>query len=348
MGKEKNLKGAFIKQGFSSTFATWESLKYPGPEKLLDAFRFKSKLFSLLVELRADIWVVSGGKQIDGTFCSEFSRKIVKQHKTAPISHVPWDKYDVVISVLPFIPRRIIEAHPKILWVYCSIGHVSKLHRRSLGKVWDSYDLFLDHASVGGELKRLPSSVPFPFPTNHGLLKELIQPTNEPAVFLDTRLLRKAPLWWFEKRCNLPVRCSPKPAINGRRILSGRFTGTKEYLEALGSCKYFLVSKKQNSIGQAALEAAALGLIVMSGPGVYPSVLCHPRCLTAPNNPRQGLNVIKEIERDANLQKEILAYQDAVLWTTFWKEPLGLLRDALKMKRRLKSGFNVSSKKRLA
>lgn len=327
------MKAAFIKQGFSSTFATWESLRYPGPERLLGAFRFKSKFFSLLVELKADIWVVSGGKQIDGAFCSDFSRKIVKQHKTVSLDAVPWDEYSVVVSVLPFVPRRIIEAHPEILWTYCSIGHANKLYAKSLGKAQGGYDLFLDHASIRGELKRLPSRVPFPFPTNHKLLRELIRPTNEPAVFLDTRLLRKAPLWWFEKRCALPIRCSPKPAINGGRILSGRFTGTKGYLEALGACKYFLVSKKRSNIGQASLEAAALGLIVVSRPGIYPSALCHPRCLAKPNTPRQGLNLIKQIEKDEILQAEGLEYQDTVLQDLFWERPLAILEKAVTMKR---------------
>lgn len=327
------MKAAFIKSGASSTFATWESLLWSGPERLLHAFRFKSKLFSLLVEFKADIWVVSGGEKVDGTFSSDFSREIVKQHRTVPIDKVPWGKYDIVISVLPCIPKRIIEAYPEIPWCYLSIGHTSKLHRRSLSKVQGGYDLFLNHASVGGELKKLPQSVSFPFPTNHKLLRGLIQSTNEASIFLDTRLVKKEPLWWFKKRCNLPVRCSPQPATNGRRILAGRFTKTREYLEILGSCKYFLVSKKRNSIGQAALEAAALGLIVVSGPGVYPSVLCHPRCLMAPNNPRQGLNVIKEIEKDTKLQREILAHQNAMLSSKFWKEPLTTLHRVLEMKR---------------
>jgi len=327
------MKAAFIKQGFSSTFATWESHRYSRAEELLGAFRFKSKMFSILVEWQADIWVVSGGEKVDGTFSSNFSREIVKKHKTVPLDKVPWDKYDVVISVLPFIPDKIIKVHLGILWCYLSIGHVSKLHRQSLGKVWGAYDLFLNHASVGGKLKRLPSSVPFPFPTNHKLLRELIKPVNEAAVFLDTRLTKKESLPWFGKRCNLPIRCSPEPASSGRKILSGEFSKTEDYLTTLGSCKYILLSRKPNFIGQAALEAAALGLIVVSGPGVYPSVLCHPRCLTAPNNPRQGLNVIKQIEKNTELQSKILAHQDAVLSLRFWKEPLATLHKALEMKR---------------
>ena len=331
--ENSDLRAAFIKQGFSSTFTSWEPLPWSGSKRLLDAFRFKSKLFSLLVEFEADIWVVSGGEKIDGTFCSEFSRKIVKKHKTIPLGEISWSRYDIVISVLPFIPKEIIDAHPRILWCYLSIGHVSKLHRRSLGKVLGGYDLFLNHASVGGKLKRLPQSISFPFPTSHRLLRELIQPTNESAVFLDTRLTKREPPSWFRKRCELPIRCSPQPASNGQKVLGEQFTKTKEYLKTVGMCKFFLLARKSGFVGQAALEAAALGLIVVSGPGVYPSVLCHPRCLTAPNNPRQGLNAIKSIEKDVGLQEEILAYQDAVLWTTFWKEPLGLLHDALKMKR---------------
>lgn len=327
------MKAAFLKSGASSTFATWESLLWSGPERLLHTFRFKSKLFSLLVELQADIWVVSGGEKVDGTFCSDFSREMVKKHKTVPIDKVPWNEYDIVISVLPFVPNKIIKAHPEILWAYLSIGHTSKPHHQSLGKVLGGCDLFLNHALVRGELKGLPQSIPFPFPTNYRLLRELVQPTNEPAVFLDTRLTEREPLSWFKKRCKLPIRCSPEPASSRKKILAGKFTRTREYLEALGSCKYFLLSRKPSFIGQAALEAAALGLIVISGSGVYPSTLCHKRCLVNPNNPRRGLNAIKGIEKDVGLQEEILAHQDAVLQDVFWERPLAVLREALEMKR---------------
>lgn len=328
------LKGCFIRQATTSTFWSWKSLRYPGRWGFLNTFEFKSKTLSLAIELEADIWIVEGCDHIGDASTPEYTRGIMQRHKTVPLSAVPWRKYDVVISILPIIPDKIIERFPGILWCYYPLTHISKLVKRSWEKPYGKYDLFLNHASMGGELKGLPQAISFPFPTSPDIMRMLIQPTNEPAVFLDTRLVKKEPLWWFEKRCNLPIRCSPQPASSGRRILAGKFTKMREYLETLGSCKYFLASKKRSSIGQAALEAAALGLIVISGPGVYPSVLCHPRCLTAPNNPRQGLNVIKKIEGDADLQKEILAHQDAILWTRFWKEPLGLLHDALKMKRR--------------
>lgn len=325
------LRGAFVKQGVSSTFATWGSLRYPGPKKLLGTFRFKSKLFSLLVELRADIWVVSGGASKDA-----FARKILRQHKTTPLADVPWNEYDVVISVLPFIPRRIIEANPRILWGYLSVTHTSKVHNQSVSKPLNGYDLFLDHTRVGevGRL-RLPASVPFPFPTNPDTMRNVVMPTNMPipSIFVDTRLTKKEPLSWFEKRTSLPVRHSPRPASNGRKVLAGDFSATREYLEAVGACKYFLLARKRNFVGQAALEAAALGLIVVSGPGVIPSVLCHPSCLVEAENMRQGMGAIRKIEKDVGLQQKILRHQDGVLRDVFWDKPFGILEKAWRMKK---------------
>lgn len=338
------MKAAFIRQATTSTFWSWESSQYTNPWKTLNAFVFKSKTLSLAIELEADIWIVEGCDHILGGTSSEYLQGIMKQHQTVPLSAIPWHQYDIVISILPIIPDKIIKRFPGILWCYYPLTHISKLTRHSRQKPYGKYDLFLDHSSMGKKfnavtwkgklLSGLSQSVSFPFPTNPDTMRTLIQPTNESAVFLDTRLVKKEPLSWFEKRCDLPVRCSPEPASSGRKVLAGKFTKMKEYLGALGGCKYFLLCRKPNFVGQAALEAAALGLIVISGPGVYPNVLCHPACLIESNNPRQGLNAIKRIEKDAGLQKEILAHQDAVLWQRFWKEPLNTLHIGLEMKRR--------------
>ena len=104
------MKAAFIRQATTSTFWAWKSLQYLGAEALLDAFVFKSKTLSLAIELEADIWIVEGCDHVfAGTSSPEYTKEIMRRHQTVPLSAIPWHKYDVVISILPIVPDRIIE-----------------------------------------------------------------------------------------------------------------------------------------------------------------------------------------------------------------------------------------------
>jgi len=305
----------------------------------LETFRFQSKIFSLLVEFKADVWVIEGLDVPPGTFVEvsgeEYVNAMLKLHTGVPWSAVPWEKYDVVISTLPIVPERIIKKHPKILWCYFIQGHVTKMFSQSLDAPYGAYDLFLNEmALTEPRLKKLPQPVSFPYPTNPDLVRGLIKPTHEPAVFLDTRLIKKESPAWFEHRCgDLDIRFSSKPAMNSRLVLAQNFTDAKTYLTELGSCKYSLLCRKPNFNGQAALEAASMGLIVVSGPGIYPSAFCLKESLTRPNSPREGIKAIKRIEANPDLQKKLLAYQDKVLRRVFWKEPVEMLYAAIEMKR---------------
>lgn len=331
------MKMAFVKQGFSATWASWESVQYSNPMQMLESFRFQAKILSLLVEFEADVWVIEGLDVPPGTFVEvsgkEYVDAMLKLHTGVPWSAVPWEKYDVVISTLPIVPERIIRKHPNILWCYFIQGHVTKMFSDSLDAPYGAYDLFLNEmALTEPKLRGLPQAVSFPYPTNPDLIRDLIRPTHEPAVFLDTRLIKRESPDWFRARCDLPIKHSSKPAMNSRRVLAQNFTDAKTYLTELGLCKYFLLCRKPNFNGQAALEAASLGLIVVSGPGIYPSALCLRESITMPNSPREGVKAIKRIEADPDLQKRLLAHQDKVLRQVFWKEPIEMLYDAIEMK----------------
>lgn len=332
------MKMALVKQGFSATWASWESVRYSNPMQLLESFRFQSKIFSLLCHFEADVWVIKGLDVPPETFVETSGEKYVnamlKLHKGVSWSAVPWEEYDIVVSTLPIVPEKIIKNHPGILWCYYVQGHTSKMYKRSLRGPYGKYDLFLNElALTEPKLKKLPQSVACPYPTDLNLMRNLIKPTNDPAVFLDTRLLNRESPSWFQARCDLPIRHSSKPAINSKRLLDQNFTDAKTYLTELGSCKYFLLCRKPNFNGQAALEAASMGLIVVSGPGIYPSALCLKESLTRPNSPRDGVKAIRKIEEDPALQKRLLAHQDRVLRQVFWKEPIEMLYAAVEMKR---------------
>lgn len=336
------MKVAFIKQGISTGMAGWESIRYPGPEALLRSFTLKTNIFSLLCEFQGDVWVVEGEKVFPHSFV-ETSRKynpeyvptVLRGHKGVPWAAVPWKEYDVVISLLPIIPDKIMARHSHILWCYYALAHTSKLFRKSLGAPYGAYDLFLDHALyLPSELKCLPQSVGFPYTVNPDITQELIHPTNAPAVFLDSRLMPKyqANPRWFHKKCSLPIKHSLwRPTA--KRLMKGHIESPPDFLKRVGNCKYLLLARKDGYIGQGILEAAALGLIVVSGPGRYASLVCHPRCLvSAADDTRSGLAVIEDVEKDIVLQREILEYQEKVLRERFWREPLAILSEGVRLK----------------
>lgn len=337
------MKGCLVKQYPYINIVT-ESLPWAGAEALLEAYVLKSQAFSLLVELEADVWVVEGCTKVPNSHIQVMEPELMEayrqMHKTVPWAAIPWDRYDVVISMLPIIPGKIIQRHPKILFGYYAYTHNTRLYKDSLDQPFGRYDLFLDHLLWKSGIEGLPQAIGFPYPVNPDIMRALIVPTNETAVFLDSHLIAdyKANPKRFRKGCGLPVRHSIIPNRRDKKrhkkFASWQFDKTMPFLQKLGACKYLLLARKGGFVGQGVIEAAALGLIVVSGPGRYASIVCHPQCVTKPGDVDRGLRAIGRIEANPALQKEILAHQDTALRDVFWRKPLEMLRRGLELKRR--------------
>lgn len=341
---------------------TWKSLRFPGPQKLLDEFVFRSLGLSIAVEWEADIWVVESGDDPGMYMNPPIRRKdpdapmrICKAHENiVRESQVAWGKYDIVISLWPFISKRMIKAYPEVLWCYREIQPKCGRSREATaaGEPCCGYDLYLDHFfHLDRVLESLPQTVGIPYLHCPDTLRDLVKPRHGPRVFLDSRhVLRNdaaqsAMCDEFSGICGLPVRHAPvfgattEPISYSVELTKANILATRRYLELLGDCKYFLVWRGKRGVeskmaGESGLEAAALGLIVVGNDtSVYNQMICHPYCLIPSGGPpRIGLRKIQEIENDEDLQREILEHQDSVIWEEFWRKPLATLKRAMEMK----------------
>lgn len=342
------MKACFVKANDMINWS-WESLRYPGSERLLGSLPFSSHAFSLMVAFKSDVWVIH---RRDAAISARGPLPgVIKRHSNVVLpSEIPWEEYDVVVSADPIIDKRIIKSWPRILWCYMEMGHA---HPRALeavriGRPWGDYDLYMDHFLRGRkEITELPMVASLPIMRNTDLLKELVKPSNKPAVFIEPRNVprtvgeRKKMCVKFQNLCGLPVKYAPMPErkdllpmfqkiLNaGRKILR-----TTEYLELVGSCKYYLSWRRRKIYGQALAEAVALGLIVVAPirRSIVGPKLCHRKCRIPPD-PEVGLNAIRKIESDRALQEEVLRHQEKILRRKYWEEPLALLHRAVEVKR---------------
>jgi len=333
------IKLAFIKQPWAPVW-TRESTRFTTPGAMLDAFFYKSSNLSLLLHLGGDVWVVGGGP------CSTNSRamweradpeataEVYERTPVTRLNDVPWGEYDVILCQDPIVPAHIIEAYPQVLWCYWETEHTSSTYGLDLY----GYDLFWDYTLRSPDhVAGLPQALSLPFMINANILRDLIRPTHEDAVFVPSRMVRPhgdayLPLFSKKTVAGLPIRHAQIWNLRRtwRAILDGKVETTREHFANVGSCKYLLNVRPGAYAGQPIIEAAALGLIVVSAPEEY-TVVCHPYCRV--KNLADGIRTISRLRRAPGVRQEILRYQEETLRERFWDRPIALLREALRIKR---------------
>ncbi|MBN2272084.1 MAG: hypothetical protein JXN61_15830 [Sedimentisphaerales bacterium] len=341
------MKICIVKQSYVTEF-TWESVRFTSARELLDKFILRSQNFSLLAGLRGDVWVVEDGAAISDTHRNLIDRApraieaLYKSHKAVSWSDIPWHEYDVVLSADQIIPDDIIRQYPDILWCYFEQEHTLPSFAKSAQKPDGAYDLFLNHhLSSPSELKNLPQSIAFPYTSNPDIMRELLSPARKPVVFLDSHMIRdrleniEDAAAEYEKKCGLPVKY-PRPwdFANSYECVGRKLTKkTSEHLAEMAGCRYFLLVRR-GGIGQGAIEAASMGLIVISDSNeIYSRLVCHPACFVRPMNYDDALAKVKSIESAPGLQEQIRQFQDKALREHFWNKPVEVLRKGLRMKR---------------
>jgi len=336
----------------------WESARYESPEQMLRLFKYRSHNLSFMIGMRVDMWIVEGQTVAPAFALDKADPKVFRAlYKAQPAvdwSAIPWDYYDIVITFDPILNKKqgIVKKRPHILWIYNEPSHRSgRAQAAARGGPWKPYDLFWDHfMRAPRQLVTLPQPISFPYFANPDIMRALIKPTNAGGVFIDSRHMversegeRASMVREFQGMCGLPVKYAPLDGqiteetryARSLFLVQGKMLECADYLKLLGSCKYKLCWRRKGTGGQGTLEAAALGLIaIVNDNAAYPKMLCHPTCLIPPGGPpRKGLRLIQKIEKDPDWQAEILAHQDKMLRTRFWRDSLELLEQALKMKR---------------
>ena len=315
---------AFVKQPWCIAWS-WQSTRFESARQMLESFYYKTICFSLLTHWRGDVWVVdesecrSGDRVMWEGGDPEAAKEMWQRTPLTAWDAVDWGSYDIVVSAGRIVPVDIIDAHPRTLWVV-----LEKEHTAFRNKEPGAYDLFWDYTDVN-EL---------PYMVNFDIMRELIKPINEAAVWLPSRSVRPHGEAQTEtppvELVGLPVKY---PGVwnlgrTYRAALDGGIEAPLDFWKRQGSCRY-LLNLRGADIGQPIIEAAALGLIVVSSPEAY-SMVCHPDCRV--NDMGEALTVIERLELSPTLRQVILDYQDEVLQMIFWRRPLAKLEEAIEQK----------------
>lgn len=334
-----NIKLCFVKQPWAAMWSWWQSTRFATPRAMLDTFCFKSTHLGLLLACKGDVWVMedspclSNSRRMWEEADPDATAEVYQRTSVTKWDSVPWGNYDLVFSDDPIIPPEIIKAYPKVLWCHGIGEHTG-------GGIWKArgeYDLFWDHTLASPKtVEGLPQAISLPFTINAQIMRELIRPANEPAIFLPMRAVCPHGSLRAEKipktLADLPVRHAGVWNLRQtyRAILNGVAKSSMQRFRNLGSCRYLLNVRPGGEIGQPIIEAAALGLIVVSTQELYSTVV-HPFCQT--HSVDDGIRMIRQLEASPSTRRRILEYQGRVLQRQFWDEPLTNLRRALDIKR---------------
>lgn len=346
------MKVALIKEQ-TDPFGPWGTMAYPhdDPGRLLDRWPFKSVYFELTLLLEADWYVIP--LQDDRSWFArnaalggEGRRAIFDRHVTDIVKpeDIPFDRYDVVICFNPILRP---PAGTRPLFAYFLHEHVDPLYVRSLGKVTEGYDLFLDHLLYASpHLRGLPQSVGFPYLRSPGPLRRIAGEAKEDRVWMDAKTVMEMAcgesLW--DARCDRAVDEIAGKAgmpVHVRRDLYRRFWGiddpprwndARDYFRELARCRY-VVSVATGGAGQTLADAASLGAVCLGSRRLaYHRLIVHPSCLC--RDAGDALRRIRELAAAPAMREEILRHQEAALSIHFDSRPRQLLRDAADLKAR--------------
>lgn len=332
------MRVAFVKQPWCIAWS-WESTYYTTQRALLNSFYYKTMMFSLMCKFKADVFVLPENiltralhsykmwRESDPEALDEINAKT----KTVSWTEVPWNYYDVVFSAGRIVPEPIIRAHPDTLWIVEDPEHSAADFGGTDAGV---YDLAWDYTR--------PS--PTPYLMDHRRLRAIngMAPPDKGAIWLPSRHVRphvgggevnpNEHVQPILELAGLPV-YHPEIWNLGRTyraILDGYVEAPVKLWKRLASCRY-IIDVKTGTIGQPALEAAGIGAIVITSPDMAYNVIAHETCLV--NTFEEALDVVRLLEAFPEKRKRILEYQDHILDTIFWRNPLDVLNKAVEAKR---------------
>jgi len=197
-------------------------------------------------------------RHMEGHPC-EFGAQQPSRKYPAP-SDINWSEYDVVICENPFLEAELTRQFPKTLFCYYDHERFWTYYQTHVtGKPYDeAYDLHLDHVEGPREFTHLPQTVYFPYVPGQGSVYQ-----SKTSLLTDGRTLGE----------------NPQLSALGLVSVSGRLNAA-EYFEKLAGCRYFVyVRNFFDGSGQAAIEAAAQGAIVIGYHWARPfKEVVHPLC----------------------------------------------------------------------
>lgn len=174
VGQLRELRIAFVRQDFYPDLYCGDPA-WPA-EQLVRASVRRTGPAGLLVDLRADYWIVAEDPAPE---CGRWQEKIAHDpvpdaaghranrdripqngawghrhpfsHYAVPVDQIPWDSYDLVISLDIAVPNRIVAKARRPLWVYFPSDPGTPTAKASLRRPPELFDISLTHG-----FRRLP------------------------------------------------------------------------------------------------------------------------------------------------------------------------------------------------
>lgn len=346
------MRVALVKQDLD-IFGPWSSVRWVDttPAELLKIWPNKCFQWGMTCLLQADWYVVPFQREtwyIQNAVLQHNGRaETVKRHVRNVVhpNDIPYNQYDVVISFDP-----ILNPPPQsdTLFAYFMQEHWDPLYRKSLRRPEPGYDLFLDHMmNITQEVDSLPSSLAFPYPSDHSTIRKVLDLEKQDVAWLDWRtctfLARTQE--WTEMADKAAIRLSETLALptkyKGTLYNSSwgfqespSFGDARVYWEEVGSCRYYISVGRRSGGGVGLVEAAALGCICFGEKGrPYHEMVCHPHCLI--DDYLELPKRVRQVSQSSRLQTDIQEFQDVALTNYFEATPLRLLGFAVALKKKL-------------
>lgn len=120
--------------------------------------------------------------------------------KLPSVDDIPWDSYDLVVSIDLPIPERIVKKAPRTLWAYFSIEAGGPLQKNSLVRPLAGYQLFLNHGFRRYRSRPWNKNHVLEFPLQFqslrawGELRSLVHPPDKRTIVLIERNSWEDPL----------------------------------------------------------------------------------------------------------------------------------------------------------
>ncbi len=342
------MKTALVKQVLD-VFGPWSGVlwKDTHPRRLFEIWPGKAFLWELTCLLEADWYIIPQQLVTDyareAVFQHPGREAIIKKHTANVVrpEEIPFEKYDLVIS---FDPILGVPDNPSTLFAYHAQEHWDQTYIQSFRRPLGKYDLFLDHMmEAERNLKRLPQTVSFPYLRAPDVVRSVFPMEKEERVWIDWRVLMTLSFadlshpW--NKDCEqaaerlqqalpLPIQYRGNLFKNTYGVSDPPMWGdAAHFLQAVGSCKYYVAVGRIAGAGEGLADAASLGCICIGQQDkAYHRMICHPAALCADMTamPTQ----VRRIAASRDLQREVLAWQDEALRKQFVEEPLALLEEA--------------------
>jgi hypothetical protein len=346
------LKTALVKQVLD-VFGPWASVKWEEttPLQLFEVWPTKAVYWELTCMLQADWYVVPQAASGDYARVAvdkfpgraEAIRKYTKN--VTPIENIPFEQYDLVVT---FDAIMDVPQGHQALFAYYAQEHWDRLYKRSLARPVRGYDLFLAHMmDAKDRITHLPQAVSFPYMHDARIVRATFPCEKKDSVWVDWRTLmtlatrESADPWCpqadaaaerLQSILDLPIHYRGKLHEQPYGFADPpAWADAAVYFRELAACKFFVSVGGRIGAGQGIGDAASAGCICIGQEDrAHHRLVCHPECLCA--DMAEMFQRLRKVVENADLQAEILAWQDEALDKHFGRGPLQLLEEARQMK----------------